>query len=94
MVAVDAAGSKQRDRTCILRYFYAYLHKNNAQNLKYEWPTCYTMDDLDRIFGKNGNSEDDFDNSPDEYDLMEDELKDFIMEQRNKIPTKKTDLCI
>ena len=44
----------------------------------------FTTDDLDRIFGKNGDSEDDFeidpsqmaaDNSPDEYDLMEDELK-------------------
>ena len=62
-----------------------------------------TTDDLDRIFGKNEDSEDDFqvdppqmaaDNSPDKYDLMEDKLKDFIMEQRNKNATKKTDLCV
>ena len=42
-----------------------------------------TRDDLDRIFGKNGDSVDDFevdppqmaaDNAPDDYDLMEDEL--------------------
>ena len=62
-----------------------------------------TTDDLNRIFGKHVDSEDDFevdppqmavDNAPDEYDLMEDELKDFIMEQRNKNTTKKTDLCV
>ena len=62
-----------------------------------------TTDDLNRIFGKHVDSEDDFevdppqmavDNAPDEYDLMEDELKYFIMEQRNKNTTKKTDLCV
>ena len=62
-----------------------------------------TTEDLDTIFGKNEDSEDDFqvdppqmaaDNSPDEYDLMEDELKDFIKEQRNKNMTKNTDLCV
>ena len=62
-----------------------------------------TTDDLDRIFGKNEDSEDDFqvdppqmaaDNSPDEYDLMGDERKDFITEQRNKNTPKKTDLCV
>ena len=61
-----------------------------------------TKDDLDSIFGKNGDSEDNFqvdppqmaDNSPDEYDLMEDEFKDFIMDQRNSNTTKKMDLCV
>ena len=62
-----------------------------------------TTDDLDHIFCKNEDSEDNFqvdppqmaaDNSPDEYDLMEDELKDFIMEQRNKNTTKKMDPCV
>ena len=62
-----------------------------------------TTDNLDHIFGKNGDSEDDFqvdpqqmaaDNSPDEYDLMEDKLKDFIMDHRNKNTIKKMDLCV
>ena len=65
--------------------------------------TDVTTDNLNRIFGKNEDSDDDFqvdppqmaaDNSPEEYDLMEDKLKDFIMEQRNKNTTKKTDLCV
>ena len=62
-----------------------------------------TTEDVDHIFGKNEDSEDLFqvdspqmaaDNSPDEYHLMEDKLKDFIMEQRNKNTTKKTNLCV
>ena len=62
-----------------------------------------TTDNLDRIFGKNRDSEHDFEvgspqvvanNLPDEYDKLEDELKDFILEQRNKNTTKKTDLCV
>ena len=62
-----------------------------------------TTEDVDHIFGKNEDSEDLFqvdspqmaaDNSPDEYHLMEDKLKDFIMEQRNKNTTKKTNLWV
>ena len=62
-----------------------------------------TMTELDRIFGKNDDSEDDFDmeppqtagdNVPNDFDMLEEELKDFIMDQRKKNTTIKADLCV
>ena len=33
-------------------------------------------------------------NAPDEYDQLEEELKDFIIDQRSKNTTKKADFCV
>ena len=53
-----------------------------------------TTDDLNRIFGKNEDSEDDFQVDPpqmaDEHDLMEEELKDSWSRKTKIRPRRQT----